>query len=41
MITSGLIEVIVYVADMDAQVKFYRDTFGFAMVKTRKGISFR
>jgi len=28
MKSSGLIEIIVYVADMDAQVRFYRDNFG-------------
>lgn len=28
MKTNGLIEIIVYVADMDAQVCFYRDVFG-------------
>lgn len=28
MKTTGLIEIIVYVADMDAQVQFYRDVFG-------------
>lgn len=28
MKTNGLIEIIVYVADMDAQLKFYRDVFG-------------
>ena len=28
MKTNGLIEIIVYVADMNAQVRFYRDTFG-------------
>lgn len=28
MKTNGLIEIIVYVADMDAQVRFYRDVFG-------------
>jgi predicted enzyme related to lactoylglutathione lyase len=28
MRTTGLIEIIVYVADMEAQVHFYRDTFG-------------
>ncbi len=27
MKTNGLIEVIVYVSDMDAQVRFYRDVF--------------
>lgn len=28
MKTNGLIEVIVYAADMDVQVRFYRDVFG-------------
>ncbi len=28
MKTTGLIEIILYVADMDAQVRFYRDVFG-------------
>lgn len=28
MKTNGLIEIIVYVADMDAQVRFYREVFG-------------
>lgn len=31
MKTTGLIEVIVYVANMDAQVRFYRDVFGLAV----------
>ena len=28
MRTTGLIEIIMYVAEMDAQVRFYRDVFG-------------
>lgn len=31
MFTQGLIEVVLYVTDMDAQVKFYRDVFGLAV----------
>jgi predicted enzyme related to lactoylglutathione lyase len=32
MKTSGLIEVILYVQDMDAQVAFYRDNFGLRVL---------
>ncbi|WP_420643416.1 VOC family protein [Candidatus Leptofilum sp.] len=32
MKTAGLIEIIVYVADMDAQVQFYRDVFELAVM---------
>lgn len=31
MKTEGLIEIIVYVANMDAQVRFYRDVFGLSV----------
>ncbi|MCB8975939.1 MAG: VOC family protein [Ardenticatenaceae bacterium] len=31
MKTTGLIEIIVYVADMESQVRFYRDVFGLAV----------
>ncbi|WP_420630643.1 VOC family protein [Candidatus Leptofilum sp.] len=29
---NGLVEIIVYVADMDAQVQFYRDVFELAVI---------
>jgi predicted enzyme related to lactoylglutathione lyase len=32
MKTNGLIEIIVYVANMDAQVHFYQDVFGLAVI---------
>ena len=32
MITKGLIEIIVYVQDMNAQVAFYRDNFGLEVL---------
>ncbi len=32
MNTTGLIEIIVYVTDMDAQVRFYRDMFGLDVI---------
>ena len=31
MKTAGLIEIILYVADIEAQVKFYRDVFGLTV----------
>lgn len=32
MQTQGIIEIIVYVADMDAQVRFYQDIFGLNVI---------
>jgi predicted enzyme related to lactoylglutathione lyase len=36
MRTNGLIEVIIYVADMETQVRFYRDVFCLGLTQLSK-----